>query len=483
MVGLVLLMAGCSGGSGGGTREAAAPDSVVITDEEQRISTRRAAIEGARLQFERGVSDEVLRESLKEVAWSRRARQDLRLESLEALLADEANLSDTRNMLRLMIPTESAWSEWDVLRYMGEVAAQKGWVDLAPSFVVSLARVRPQAPDSERPEYLALVDLVGEDEIPDLVFDVFAGLIEGSVTRERDRLDAWSLLNRLDPDGVRTGQRLRALSLDGRNDALLEALKRGADELGVVARTGEEFAWLGRLDDPEHASFWATSSGAVRVLTERQRRALALRHLPAIEWASRHAPEWLGATREFLLTHIEGRLDGRTVYLRGSTRSSGQRELFRRTKDGLSWGDALIVCVALEALDDPGLASEIFRQADIDHNDRSTEHGGVVTTDGSSDLFFATHYPPRPSQRFGDNRFVASPEMIEQSSTALVHYHFHASELRHAEYAGPSAGDLDYSAHYGRSALVFTFVNGDTLAVDYYQPDRVVVDLGTLERP
>ncbi|MEM1422421.1 MAG: hypothetical protein AAGH64_00300, partial [Planctomycetota bacterium] len=406
-----------------------------------------------------------------------------RREALAALLADEANLDDTRNMLRLMIPTESAWSEWDVLRYMGEVASRYGWTDLAPSFVVSLARVRPQAPDRERPEYAALVDLVGEDGVPDLVFDVFAGLVEGTAMRERDRLDAWSLLNRLDPDGLRTGERLRALSLDRRDDPLLAALKRGADELGVVAKTGEELAWLERLDTPDNASFWATSSGAVRVLNERQRRGLALRHLPAIEWSSRHAPDWLGSTREALLGHIERRLDGRVTYIRGGTGSSGQRELFRRTREGLNWGDALTVCVALEALDDSGLASELFRQADIDHNDRTTEHGGVVTTDPSTALFFATHYPPRPSQRFGDNRFVASPEMIEQSSTALVHYHFHASELRHAQYAGPSASDLDYSAHYGRSALVFTFVDGDTLAVDYYQPDRVVVDLGVVERP
>ncbi len=482
---VLLALATCTllGACSGGPKDVAPADTQVIRDEEQSILARRASIEGARRDFEAGQSDEAIREAVKSVAWSRSARQDLRLEALEALFADEANLEDTRNMLRLMIPTESAWSEWEVLRYLGAQADARGWTDLAPAFVASLSRVRPLAPDLERPEYETLSKLVGERNIPDLVFDVFAGLVENAVTRERDRLDAWSLLQRLDPDGVRTGERLRTLTIERDDDTLLMALKRGADELGVVAATGEELAWLNRLSQEEHRTFWSTASGVVAVLRGNQQQGLALRHLAALVWASRHRPGWLATTRPELIAHIEGRLDGRVTNLRHGASTSGQRELFRYTKDGLRWADALVVAVTLEALDDVGLASEVFRQADLDHNDRSTEHGGVITGDDSAPVFYATHYPPRPAQRYGDNRFVASPEMITNSDDALLHYHFHASSLKHREYAGPSAGDTEYAALYRRGAVVFTFIDGDTLGVDYYQPDGVTVDLGEIARP
>ncbi|MEM1423084.1 MAG: hypothetical protein AAGH64_03675, partial [Planctomycetota bacterium] len=74
----VLALAGCSGG---GTRASAPPDPAVIADEELTITKRRAAIEGARIELARGLEDAELRETLKEVAWSRRARQDLRREA------------------------------------------------------------------------------------------------------------------------------------------------------------------------------------------------------------------------------------------------------------------------------------------------------------------------------------------------------------------------------------------------------------------
>lgn len=477
----LLALTGCSGTT---RTESSAPDTELIRDEERPIGVRRASIEGAREQFAAGVPDESLREALKSVAWSRSARQDLRIEALAALLADEANIDDTRNMLRLMLPTESAWGEWDVIAYLGDEARDRAWTDLAPSFVASLSRPQPRIDVRERPEYGALAGLIGEDAIVDLVFDVFAGTVDGAVVRERDRLDAWSLLNRLDEDGVRTAERLRALTqAQASSDPLLASLKRGADDLGVVAASGEELEWLRTLREPEHAEFWRAAAGVVQVLPSDARTGLALRHMAALVWASRHRPQWLAFQREDLLAHLEGRLDGRDVYLRDPGRTSGQSELFRRTREQLRWADALHLAITLEALDDGGLVSELFRQADIDHDDRSTEHGGIVTSESDSAVFFATHYPPRPAQRFGDNRFVASPEMIDDSADAIVHYHFHASDHKHRAYAGPSVGDLDYAALYARAALVFTFIDEDTLAVDYYQPDRTVVDVGAVTRP
>lgn len=92
----------------------------------------------------------------------------------------------------------------------------------------------------------------------------------------------------------------------------------------------------------------------------------------------------------------------------------------------------------------------------------------------------AVLYAPRPGQRMGDERFVASDDMLAASDCAIAHYHFHAQRVRNKEYAGPSGGDLQYAARYGRSCLVLTSVGEGVLGVDYYQPNGVVIDLGEI---
>jgi hypothetical protein len=43
--------------------------------------------------------------------------------------------------------------------------------------------------------------------------------------------------------------------------------------------------------------------------------------------------------------------------------------------------------------------------------------------------------------------------------------------------------DLAYAARQGRSCLVLTSVSSRAINVDYYQPDGVVIDLGTITAP
>ena len=85
--------------------------------------------------------------------------------------------------------------------------------------------------------------------------------------------------------------------------------------------------------------------------------------------------------------------------------------------------------------------------------------------------------------RESDTSFVASPAMLTDSTTALAHYHFHVQSVRSGRYAGPSDGDMVYAARYGRACLVFTALDEETLGVDLYQPDGVVLDLGEIKRP
>jgi hypothetical protein len=147
----------------------------------------------------------------------------------------------------------------------------------------------------------------------------------------------------------------------------------------------------------------------------------------------------------------------------------------------MSWADALLGSIAADVFLDPALVRILFDQAEADRADTSTEHGGVI--DGSPTGFAARLFPPRPAQRAGDRRFIASIEMIEQGVDSIFHYHLHCTSRDNADYAGPSDDDIAYAKRQGRSCLVFTFVGQDSLNADYYQPDGATIDLGTMKRP
>lgn len=89
----------------------------------------------------------------------------------------------------------------------------------------------------------------------------------------------------------------------------------------------------------------------------------------------------------------------------------------------------------------------------------------------------------RHDQRIGgDDVFVASSDMIEQSDHALAHFHFHVQRWSNRGYAGPSWGDLEYALRHGRICVVFTGISRDELDVDVYFPSSEVVDLGSIRR-
>ena len=83
--------------------------------------------------------------------------------------------------------------------------------------------------------------------------------------------------------------------------------------------------------------------------------------------------------------------------------------------------------------------------------------------------------------REGDTSFVASPELLEEPTTALPHYHFHVQRVRNTQFAGPSEGDLNYASLYGRTCLVITSVGDGVMNVDVYFPSGAVSDLGVIE--
>jgi hypothetical protein len=88
----------------------------------------------------------------------------------------------------------------------------------------------------------------------------------------------------------------------------------------------------------------------------------------------------------------------------------------------------------------------------------------------------------KPKVRHHDRRFNASQDMFDAAYTALFHFHFHAQKLRNGDHAGPGMGDKNYANNTRANCLVFTFVDEDTLNVDFYRHGGIVIDLGTISK-
>ncbi len=498
----VLMAAGMGCSSSSGRFSPTGNPLLDVRNPELLARDRVAAAERAWAEVESGVrARERTREAFKSLAWSGSTDESVRLTLIRLLMSDttEAGSADSLGMARLMLPTERSPQ---VTRVLAQAAVDRGWVEVIPALVRSYARFSMEVDDRDRIEGRAIAQLrpgVAVEESVYAVFlrpsDAFREQREASVLRAEDRTrdDAWTLLSRLDTDG-----RVRARLVGGEipDDADPESvadvgtLRAGLGELGVLPRTGAELAWLRQLHrnaDPEirarNAAWWSEAAGTVGRLSAEQRRGLELRHIEAVRWAGATRPGWLRASRHALLDELGHRLSGRKHHRRDADRGRRARsERLSDWADRMSWGDAVTALAVDEAVASDRVREQIFQQAELDRQDTSTEYGGVIdlADDGGHR---AVLFRPRARDRVSDERFVASSDMIRFSDLALAHYHLQVQRKRLSGQAGPSDGDLLYAAESGRTCLVFTSVASDTLNVDLYTPDGVILDLGLVTAP
>ncbi len=481
-----LSLAGCA--SDGQTRHPGASGNPTtdLRNPELHSGARTTAVGQLWRQVEAGEADRsVARDTLKAVAWPTNNPEELRLEALRVLFADRQADDDSRALARLMLP-HGGGSE-DVTERLAMTAAERGWTECAPAIVRSYANYNISIDDDNRSERRALLAMHPGKTIPEIVYAVFLDpqTDPGPETirfDDRTRADAWNLLARLDPSGeLRAGLILDAPNVPVADSTrpMLAALRDALRDFRVVPITGDELQWVAKA----HASkpqWWAESKAAVARLDSAPR--LAFRHIEPVRWAAANRSAWLSATREELLAEIESRQQRGTLVERRADRTQDGRRRGERVKDWLdtlSWADALTIRVVEAAVEDTYVLSQIRQQAALDRDDSSTEYGGIleaVSTGG----FDAVLFPPRPSQRVNDTTFVASQDMLNNSSASLAHYHLHAQRNNNDQYAGPSLGDLRYAARSGRTCVVFTTVGDDEVNVDVYGPDGSVIDLGVM---
>lgn len=478
---LVLVCLLAQAGCGGASQQAIDDPLGVLGDPDATTRSKSVAVRAvARMSREGEIDAEVGRELLKRTAWGRGNRPDVRNAAIDELHADDP--SDTARMLSLMLPTEN---HWPVIEHVCNLAVETNSTEMIPALVRSWARPVQRPADDERPERAALLTLAPDQPIEQTVFAVFASNHDpDDQFAERTRRDAWTLLSRIDPAGATTKEYI-AQATDVQDDPILMDLQIVARDLSAIPLTTEQLEWVEDLREPERAAFWNDAKRQVASLNDAQREGFELRHVAGVLWAAQHRSEWLASTRRQLLDLAEAELDGRRHTRRSADfpdAMTAPKEDIDHWRKDLVWGDALLILIASEAVNQPDVIRELYEQADHDMRDESTEHGGILDA-AEGDAFKAYSYPPRPAQRSSDNRFVASPELLDAGATALFHYHFHAQTFSNSDYAGPGPGDLDYAKRFGRSCLVLTFTSKNALGVDYYQPDGARIDLGSIARP
>ena len=388
---------------------------------------------------------------------------------------EQHDLDGLKKSIRQNLPREDSWG-W--LTRVCEIIAERGWVDLSPALVSSWARPTVYVKcHMERPEYKALAQLHGSENVTEVVFTMYVES-KGAVNSGL-RSRCWDLLHRL-------GQRERLVAmLESTNvpedDALLLDLRAGAVDLGIVPMNKEEILWLRKLREPKRAEFWSRAVTVVQTLPPQRKAEVELRDLPIIVSASLYDTELLNMTRDELYARVDAYLREQKHYIQESNYDgfAGSQRLYEY-KDSLTWGDLAAMLIAVRALQVQPVVDHMFRYADRDMEDTSTEFGGVIALD-SKDRFEILEFPPMVRER--DNKYVSSQAMLDAGYTAIFHFHLHAQKHRNADYAGPGFGDINYADNTRANCLVFTFINEKSLNVDYYRHDRVVVDLGLIARP
>ncbi len=447
------------------------------------------------------------RAMLKEMAWDvQNTPTELRVKIMDKLLhdPDEANLADSKTMARLMIPKESSRT---VLVYVCSVIGARGWIDFTGPLIRSYARPQILVPEKERCERGALLALYPGQSIEQIVYNAFVhppGMdeIPGLDATVRLRSEAWDLLGRLDPTG---SFRIRALQETGvpADDAVLTAIQRSAREVKAIPISGGEIPWLLSLvsaENAENAAWWSEVSSIAARLDDEQTRGLCLRNLEPLRWAAANRPQLLTSGRAALLAELHRRLDDRKTHRRSIDQTANRRPIrqdLESWQDKLTWGDMLTLLAIDDVLADPKVRSQILQQQVLDYQDKQTEYGGVIDFGGAggtektwtgddkatSNSWRARLFPPRSAQRFADDRFIASTDMMNAGDRALAIYHFHTQRYRNEDYAGPSDGDQEFAASVGRSCVVFTSIREGVLNVDYYQPSGAIIDMGEILRP
>jgi hypothetical protein len=419
-----------------------------------------------------GVKNQLYRETLQKMLWIPGYTNEARMEALQRLWANDQ--SSTARLIRQQLPRLNNWG-W--LNELCLWIAKEDIKELNEALISSWSSPTSMVmSEEERPEYKALASMYGEDAIVEIIF---TSLVQSNKTwKQGYRTRCWELLHRLS-ERERLVELLNSDIVED-DDGFLIDLRKAMNDFGIVPHRREEILWIRELAKPEYASFWKEATDALNALDEKRRLDIEMRDIPIAVSLKRHgAPDSLSRSKQEIIDQIQQKIKGQTHYFEQEGGGNYQQgmELLRSHKSRLTWGDAIAIEIALKALDVPEVRTHLFDYAIRDHEDETTEYGGVIALDKKG-RFEILEF--KPKIRHHDRQFNASQDMFDAAYTALFHFHFHAQEYRNGDHAGPGMGDKNYATNTRANCLVLTYINENTMNVDYYRHTGVVVDLGTI---
>jgi len=426
----------------------------------------------ALLDTQVGIENKKYQETLQKMIWVPGYTNEARMEALQRLWAYDQ--PSTSRLIRQHLPRLNNWG-W--LHELCQWIAEEKVEELDEALISSWSSPTLMVlSEEERPEYKALVSMYGEDAVVEVIF---TSLVQSNKTwKQGYRTRCWELLHRLS-ERERLVELLNSDAVE-EDDGFLLDLRKAMNDFGIVPHRREEILWIRELAKPEYASFWNEAIDTLNALHEQRRMDIEMRDIPIAVSLRRHgAPGSLSRTKQQIIEYIQQKIKGQTHYFEeeGGGRYQQGTELLRSHKSRLTWGDAIAIEIALKALDVPQVRAHLFDYANRDHEDETTEYGGVIALD-TKGRFAILEF--KPKIRHHDRQFNASQDMFDAAYTALFHFHFHAQKYRNGDHAGPGMGDKNYATNTRANCLVFTYINENTMNVDYYRHTDVVVDLGTI---
>jgi len=390
---------------------------------------------------------------LARAAWVDRQPLELRVHAFNAMRKlDAARLSEDAVLL---IPSVTSWS---ARTFFIESVGEQEWTHCMPAVIRSWQQPVRGVEDRDRPERMVLETLTGmpaEKVLLDCVCGQGGGMSGKQLLAEQTA--AWIALARW-----RGRDQAKALiQQSSAADASLGHLLQSAGAvLDIWPTTREQVAWLALVSSNVLNSLPAGDLPLYE--------GMALRHLAMTQR--------IWPTDNLLATGIAHIASYEPVQ-RDQDASGWRPELTRVAE--LSEADLAAVAMIRLAVEQPGVRAALFAQAMDDRADPKAEHGGVlrITPDGGIEAH-------RLSSRHAvnDERYVPPKSLLLELQHALAQYHFHAQAYENASLAGPGKADLAFAEAFGCSCLVVTWIDRDTLNIDWFTQGGRVVDLGMIQR-
>jgi len=435
----------------------------VMLDREAGFSDRRVAAAQAEADMPQ---DPRRLEALGKLLWRPRYLAWQRQYAIDQLLLYDPQFKEKLDRRIVLL------RNWPTRQYVLDLAVERSWRDFTPAIVRAYAQSAHGMADATRPERAAIEALHPGRPVEQVIFDIFANASSGYDYTQQ--VAAWALLCRLSDDVTRS----RYLDNAPADSPLVADLKVTGRALHVLPRNKEGVLWMIHLREPSQRDFWDAAAQRVATLDPSRRQGLELRHLgPLVKTDGR----MLTRSRRDLLSSIERRLERADHVYKGPTFDApltDHPQRFAQWSEDLVWADLMTIQLVLDMLESDTVVRALFAQADGDAADSSTEYGGVLDRGDQGPV--AQAYPPLT--RAHNWKFIPSPDMFNHLYTAVAHYHFHAQTYRNGKHAGPGRGDMRMADAVRATCLVFTCITQDRMNVDYYQPGKVVVDLGSITR-